>query len=192
MFSIFDFFLLFSLLLLLIGGIQDWKYCKISRRLNYVLLVSIIVAVVLRLTGHIPTKFFITTGFAIVVVFAMYLTRQMGGADVKFLLLMLFTLPFNNPWQPLLFLLFSLITWVAFPTKEDLKTVDWKITMAILLITIFAPPVGIFFATLFFGSIKALKSKYDREPLPFLHVLFIVVILHLIAPDRLYHIPFIS
>ena len=108
----------------------------------------------------------------------LFFLSWIGPADAKFLVLALLALRFHSPLEPFIFVVGSLLLWVAVPTREGLRLMDGKILLALLVLALIEIRVGVMLLFFYLGYLKYLEVKYlPSSCRPFLHVLLAAVLL---------------
>jgi hypothetical protein len=178
--------------LLAIGGYQDLREGRISRSLNYVVLGALPLALILCIlqVPEVPLIALscLATSFGILV---MFIFSWIGAADAKFFILTLMLLGFTSPLQPLWFTTGAFLLWTVFPTKNGLKYIDPKVALGCLIVGAYDLFLGGLLAFTYLGLLRLNEVRLAQHSptdchFPFIHVLFLVTVLHLVVPDLLY------
>jgi len=184
-------------LLLMVGAYHDLREGKIPTYLNVAVLGVLAASFALTLGEAVGgSGVAVSSLIASLLAFSLFLVSWVGPADSKFLMAAVLSLGFGSVYQPLWFVGVSLVLWVVFPTADGLRAIDLKLATPILVLCVITPPLGVVLVLLYLGYLKYVEVKlfspsegpggYPGKVFPFLHVLFIVVVLHILAPGVLY------
>lgn len=180
------------LILLAMGGYQDLRFGRISRVLNYLVIGALPIGIITRILQMPEAPLVACSCLAASSgVLLMFLLSWIGPADAKFLILTLMLLGFTTLLQPLWFTVAAFLLWTVFPTRNGLKYTDPKIVLACLVVGVYDLFLGGVLAFIYLGLLKLNEVKLAQLTrmdgyFPFLHILFLMALLHLAVPDFLY------
>jgi hypothetical protein len=78
--------------------------------------------------------------------------------------------------------LVAVVVWAVIPTREGLKMFDPKLLAPVALLALVDFRAMVFALALYLAYIRYLEGSFMREKFPFLHALFVAVILYLAIP----------